>query len=45
MYVRCEKLKCIDKNKDLGHGRIDTQICSVITDFQFIEEKNEWKNL
>lgn len=35
----------IDKNEDLGHGRIETRICSVITDFQFIENKNEWINL
>lgn len=35
----------IDKNEDLGHGRIETRICSVIADFQFIENKNEWENL
>ena len=35
----------IDKNEDLGHGRIETRICSVLTDFQFIEKKNEWENL
>jgi len=35
----------IDKNEDLGHGRIETRICSVITNFQFIEKENEWKNL
>jgi predicted transposase YbfD/YdcC len=33
------------KDEDLGHGRIETRICSVITDFQFIENENEWKNL
>ena len=32
-------------SEDLGHGRIETRICSVITDFQFIENKNEWENL
>ena len=30
---------------DLGHGRIETRTCSVITDFQFIAPINEWKNL
>jgi predicted transposase YbfD/YdcC len=35
----------IDKNEDLGHGRIETRTCSVITDFQFIKNKNDWKNL
>lgn len=34
-----------DKNEDLGHGRIETRICSAIIDFYFIENKNEWKNL
>ena len=32
-------------DQDLGHGRIETRKCSVITDFQFIEPNNEWKNL
>jgi predicted transposase YbfD/YdcC len=32
-------------NEDLGHGRIETRTCSVITDFQFIKEQNDWKNL
>lgn len=35
----------IDKNEDIGHGRIETRNCSVITDFQFIENKSEWVNL
>jgi len=32
-------------DQDLGHGRIETRKCSVITDFQFIGHNNEWKNL
>lgn len=32
-------------SEDLGHGRIETRKCSVITDFQFIEDNNKWKNL
>jgi len=36
----------IDINEDIGHGRIETRICSVITDFQFIDnDNNDWKNL
>jgi len=35
----------INKDEDLGHGRIKTRPCSVITDFQFIEKINKWKNL
>jgi predicted transposase YbfD/YdcC len=32
-------------NHDLGHGRIETRKCRVITDFQFIAPDNGWKNL
>ena len=35
-----------DENVDIGHGRIETRKCSVITDFQFIEnEDNKWNKL
>ncbi len=39
-----KKIK-IDEDIDFGHGRIETRICSVITDFQFIENNSEWENL
>lgn len=32
-------------SEDLGHGRVETRKCSVITDFQFIEDNKKWKNL
>jgi len=32
-------------HQDIGHGRIETRTCSVITDFKFIENQNDWKNL
>ena len=32
-------------HEDIGHGRIETRTCSVITDFQFIKNQNNWKNL
>ncbi len=35
----------ISVNEDLGHGRIETRTCRVITDFKFIENQNDWKNL
>jgi len=36
----------IDTNVDIGHGRIETRICSVISDFQFIENAdNKWNKL
>jgi len=35
-----------DINVDYGHGRIETRKCSVISDFQFIENSNnEWNKL
>jgi len=30
---------------DLDHGRIETRKCSVINDFQFIEDTNKWEDL
>jgi len=35
----------ISVHQDLGHGRIETRTCSVITDFKFIESQNDWKDL
>jgi len=32
---------CIDGD----HGRIETRVCSVITDFQHVEKDGEWENL
>ncbi len=32
-------------NEDLGHGRIETRVCSVIKEFQFIEENTKWTGL
>jgi len=34
-----------DTNIDIGHGRIETRVCSVISDFQFIEDDNKWNKL
>jgi predicted transposase YbfD/YdcC len=35
----------VSLNEDLGHGRIETRTCSVISDFKFIENQNDWKKL
>ena len=36
----------IDTNIDIGHGRIETRKCSIISDFLFIENKDDkWENL
>lgn len=40
-----EKQLKISVNEDLGHGRIEIRTFSVITDFKFIDNKNDWKNL
>ncbi|MCF7567492.1 ISAs1 family transposase [Sabulilitoribacter arenilitoris] len=32
-------------SNELDHGRIETRICSIITDFKFTEDNNKWKNL
>lgn len=31
-------------SQDLDHGRIETRICSMVTDFKFIKPVNEWQN-
>jgi predicted transposase YbfD/YdcC len=33
------------KQYELDHGRIETRTCTVINDFQFIENQSKWKNL
>ncbi len=36
----------VDKDIDMGHGQIEIRICSVISDFKFIENKgNKWRGL
>ena len=36
----------IDINIDSGHGRIETRKCSIVSDFLFIDNKDDkWKNL
>ena len=35
----------IDLSEELDHGRIETRKCSVITDFKFIENAEEWAGL
>lgn len=32
-------------SENLDHGRIETRKCSMVTDFQFIENNNKWKDL
>jgi predicted transposase YbfD/YdcC len=43
---RFSKISETITDTDIGHGRIETRKCSVISDFQFIENKgNKWNNL
>ncbi len=40
------KSPLINENIDYGHGRIETRVCTVITDFQFINKQDtKWKNI
>ena len=34
-----------DKDLDFGHGRIEERTCNVITDLNFLDEKQHWKDL
>lgn len=34
-----------DKNIDIGHGRIETRTCSVISDLTFIDNAEQWKGM
>lgn len=42
---RFTKTTDFSKTIDLDHGRIETRECSVINDFQHIENQEKWKNL
>jgi len=35
----------IDEDMDIGHGRIETRKCSVVTNLQHIENKDKWPGL
>jgi predicted transposase YbfD/YdcC len=40
------KNEAVNETVDVGHGRIETRKCTVVSDFQFIENKgNKWCNL
>jgi predicted transposase YbfD/YdcC len=42
---RFYKPSSLNITHDVDHGRIETRVCSVISDFQFIKNDNDWKNL
>ena len=35
----------LDLSEDIGHGRIETRKCSMVTDFKFIENAEKWAAL
>jgi len=36
---------CFDEQTDVGHRRVETRKCSVISDLSMLECKEEWKGL
>lgn len=43
--LRFSKNKKVNINDDLGHGRIETRVCTVVNDFQFIDENTKWTGI
>ena len=39
------KAEQIHEDLDAGHGRVETRKCSVITNFEYLENKEKWVNL
>lgn len=35
----------LNTNQNVDHGRIETRVCSCITDFKFVSKGSRWKNL
>lgn len=35
----------VSQELDLGHGRIEKRVCSVITDLSYVEKKDQWTGL
>jgi predicted transposase YbfD/YdcC len=43
--INFSKNTSIDETVDIGHGRIETRKCTVVSEFQFIEQTNKWCDL
>jgi predicted transposase YbfD/YdcC len=37
--------KSLSSDIDVGHGRVEHRVCSVIDNLSMVEQKDEWKNL
>lgn len=42
---RFMKCNSISEETDLGHGRVEKRVCTVINDLSMIEQKDQWKGL
>ena len=40
-----QKIENMNKHVDCGHGRVETRICSVIDDFKFFDDHQDWLGL
>jgi predicted transposase YbfD/YdcC len=40
-----QKIENMNKDVDCGHGRVETRICSVIDDFKFFDDYQDWPGL
>ena len=43
--IRFSKNPSIDETLDIGHGRIETRKCTVVSELQFIKESSKWCGL
>jgi len=42
---KIQKVGSISQTLEKGHGRIETRVCEVITDLNFLEDTNKWREL
>jgi len=43
--IRFSRHPSIDETLDIGHGRIETRKCTVVSELQFIKESSKWPRL
>lgn len=42
---KIQKPTMVDVEEDLGHGRIEKRKCEIITNLDFLDDQNHWRNL
>ena len=40
-----KKIASIDTTEDCGHGRVEVRKCCIISDLEFIDDVDKWKDL